>query len=92
VRAGKATAASGFQLSTGGVTDIEDVDGILAECEDDPMLAPLLPAIEQFADFFGELVALGGDRASQGSGLHGVDGLVEPGQSFIGGGGLYLLA
>jgi len=31
VRAGEATAASGFQLGTGGVTDIEDVDDILAE-------------------------------------------------------------
>ena len=87
-----ATAALGFKLVTGGVTDIEDVDDTLAECKDDSMLVPLLPTIEQFADFFGETVALGGDRASQGSGLQGVDGFVEPGQPFIGGGGRYLLA
>jgi hypothetical protein len=85
-RAAAATAASGLQFVTGGVTDIKDVDDILAEGEDDPMLEPLLPAVEQFADFLGELVALGGGRASRRSGLQRVDGLVGPGQPFIGGG------
>ncbi len=45
----------GFQLVTCGVTDIEDVDRILADGEDDPVLVHALaaPAVEQFADFLG---------------------------------------
>jgi hypothetical protein len=88
------TAASGFQFVTGGVTNIEDINGIFADGEDDPMLVDPLapPAVEQLVDFLRELVALGGDRAPQGPGLQGVDGFVEPVQPLRGRGGRDVLA
>ena len=43
-------------------------------------------------DGLGESVALGGERTPQGSDLQRVDGLIEPRQPFVGGGGRYILA
>jgi hypothetical protein len=63
------TVMSGFQLVAGRVTDVEDMNGVLANGEDDSMLMLLRPAMEQFADLLGELMALGGDRAAEGAGF-----------------------
>jgi hypothetical protein len=91
---GAASARSGFELVAGSVADIEDVDGILADGEDDPVLmAPFAPPpVEEFVDFFGELVAFSSDRAPQGAGLQSVDGLIQSVQPLGGGGGRDVLA
>jgi hypothetical protein len=76
-----------LQLVAGGVTDIEDVHGILADGENDAVLRyPLTPpAVAQFMDGFGEFVAFAGERAPLGPDLQRFDGLIEPGQPFVGG-------
>src|SRR4051812_916799 len=48
----------------GGMADIEDVDNILADGKDDPVLVPLRPAVEQLPDLLGELVAFRGQGAT----------------------------
>jgi hypothetical protein len=71
------------------LANVEDVDGVLADREDDPMFVFSLPrlAVKQFADYFGEFVVLSSDRATQGMSLQGVDRFVEPVEPFVRGGG-----
>lgn len=79
--------ASRFQLVTRCVTDMENINGVVADGEDDPMLVfPLsLPAVEEFAEFIGESAALGGDRTARGPRLQRVDRPVKPNQPLFGG-------
>jgi hypothetical protein len=57
----------GLQLVSGGVTDLEDVDGVFTDGEVDSMLVfPLARrTVDQFADFLGELVVFRGQGATR---------------------------
>jgi hypothetical protein len=71
---------------------IEDVDGLIANGEDGAVLVLSFAglAVVQFTDFFGESIAVCGNRATQRTGLQGIDGLLQSVQPFLGRSGRHL--
>jgi hypothetical protein len=57
---------SEFEFIAGGVTDVKDIDRVIADREDDPISVPSLAvfAVEQLAGFFGEFAVLRGQWAA----------------------------